>query len=239
MSLYSPLYQGLGQFYRFAAIEISPPDMKSNAVTYVLSGGIVAAVLGPTTAKYSAHVIHAPYTGSFIVMALLGVGNWIILASVVFPSLPVKEGATGEGGGEVLLAPVPVRPLSTIITQPIFVLSCSIATLAHTVMVMVMSNCALAMSVDYSLGTASVVLEVHFLAMFLPGFFTGTLITLYGPFNIAVLGAVVYAVSAAVFAIDMSLWNFYLGMTLLGLGWNFSYSSATLMLIKCYSVRWL
>jgi MFS family permease len=221
-------------------VEISPPDMKSNAVTYVLSGGIFAAILGPTGAKVSAHLIQTDYTGSFLVMALLGVGNWAILSRVQFPDYHQKqeEEVLVEGAGNataVVMVPS-VRPLSLIIAQPLFKLSCSIATIAHTVMVMIMSNCALSMSGDYSLGTASTVLEVHFLAMFLPGFFTGALIKSYGPFNVAVVGAVVFALSAIVFAVETSLWNYYAGMTLLGFAWNFSYSAATIMLMGCYTV---
>lgn len=208
--------------------------MKSNAVTYVLSGGIIAAVLGPTAAKYSATVFHTDYTGSFVVMALLGVVNWAILTCVKFPNSLTKEEV--EVSGEVESTIATVRPLKVIIAQPLFVLSCSIATIAHTVMVMIMSNCALAMSDDYSLGIASLVLEVHFLAMFLPGFFTGALIKLYGPFLVAVYGAALFAFSAIVFAVGTSLWNYYGGMSLLGIAWNFSYSAATIMLMSSYSV---
>ena len=43
------------------------------------------------------------------------------------------------------------RSTSAIIQQPLFILSCSVATIAHTVMVMIMSNCALSMKDDYSL----------------------------------------------------------------------------------------
>lgn len=65
------LGQGLGQFYRFSAIELSPPELKSRAVTYVLSGGIIAAFLGPTAATYSAKILSTEYQGSFLAITLV------------------------------------------------------------------------------------------------------------------------------------------------------------------------
>lgn len=104
------------------------------------------------------------------------------------------------------------RPIMTILTSPLFMLSCSIATIAHTVMVMVMSNCALAMDTDYSFTMTSLVMQFHFFAMFAPGFWTGSLINKHGPFKVSILGAVVFASSAVVFAGGKSEWNYFGGI---------------------------
>lgn len=205
--------------------------MKSVAVTYVLSGGIFAAVLGPTLAKYSSRILLAQYTGCFVVMGILGILNWLVLSKVSFPNTKDDVEAL-----DPFRNPPQGRKLIEIVTQPLFILSCSIATIAHTVMVMIMSNCALSMSDDYSLGVASTVLEMHFLAMFAPGFFTGMLIKNYGPFKISLIGTIVFTFSSIIFALGTSLWNYYAGMILLGVAWNFSYSSATIMLTGCYEV---
>ena len=79
-------------------------------------------------------------------------------------------------------------------------------------------------------------MEFHFLAMFLPGFFSGYLIKQYSAFAVSAMGALLFAASAIVFALGDALWNYYAGMTLLGVAWNFSYSGATVMLTGCYSV---
>jgi MFS family permease len=205
--------------------------LKSVAVTYVLSGGIFAAVLGPTLAKYSSQVLLAHYTGCFLVMGILGFINWAVLSQVSFPRVERVEDQTGLEEEQ----PQP-RPLRLIISQPLFILSCSVATIAHTVMVMIMSNCALSMSDEYSLGSASLVLEMHFLAMFAPGFFSGLLIKQHGPFRISMTGAFIFALSSFFFAFGTALWNYYGGMILLGIAWNLSYSSATIMLTGCYEV---
>lgn len=240
--LFVGLGQGLGQFYRFAAIDISPTEYKSKAVTYVLSGGIIAAFLGPTSANYSINLISSSkYCGSFVIMGCIGILNWITLSLVNFPSNEDEEieeillSNSGIGGQKFQ-----PRTLCQIITHPIFILSCTVATIAHTVMVMIMSNCALSMEdEDYSFRTTSLVLELHFLAMFLPGFMTGKLIAMYGTFIVSIFGAILFAVSALLFALGENLWNYYGGMILLGIAWNLSFSAGTVMLTSSYQVRLL
>ena len=100
-----------------------------------------------------------------------------------------------------------------------------------------MSNCALSMdSHGYRFTMISVVMELHFFAMFFPGFFTGWLISLYGSFNVCIIGSLVFAMSSVVFSFGKELWNYFTGMILLGVAWNFSFSAATVMLTACYEV---
>lgn len=163
-------------------------------------------------------------------MCILGILNWIILSRVSFPKNELDD---VEKIDQIIKNS---RPLILIITRPLFILSCSIATIAHTVMVMIMSNCALSMSESHSLGSATLVLEMHFLAMFAPGFGTGMLIKRFGPFKMSILGSIIFSLSSFMFAFGKELWNYYAGMILLGIAWNLSYSSATIMLTRCYEV---
>ena len=73
--------------------------------------------------------------------------------------------------------------------------------------------------------------------MFLPGFGTGALIKKHGAFKVSILGAAIFAISAAVFGIGEDKWNFYLGMLLLGVAWNLSFSAGTVMLTDACEVR--
>jgi hypothetical protein len=213
-------------------VDISPPEYKSKAVTYVLSGGVIAAFLGPTSANYSIHLISSSkYCGSFLVMGGIGLINWFTLSLVNFP--------TSDEDDEIILlnnAPSHRRSPYEIVSHPVFILSCTVATIAHTVMVMIMSNCALSMEDDYSFQTTSLVLEFHFLAMFLPGFLTGKLIQEYGTFIVSIQGAFLFALSSVFFGLGEHLWNYYGGMILLGVAWNLSFSAGTVMLTSCYAV---
>lgn len=266
---FAGLGQGLGQFYRFSAVEIAPQDFKSQAVTYVLSGGVIAAFLGPTTAKYTSDLVGRNYLGSYLFMGIIGIINQICVMMVNFPAPPSKSelnekliededaeerkrgalaGTNAEGANlgadddEAALVKSQNlqlserRPLMEIISQPLFIISCAVATIAHTQMVMLMSNCSLAMSLkyDYSFTNTARVMEVHFFTMFAPGFFTGKLIERYGAFLVALLGAVVYGAAAVVFLSGTELWNFFVGMGTLGVAWNFSFSAGTVMLTGSY-----
>jgi MFS family permease len=226
--------QGLGQFYRFAAVEISPEEFKGSAVTYVLTGGVLAAFLGPTSATYSVNILPRQYAAPFLAMGLVGILNLAAVSTVNFP--PGVQGRGKEADDFLLQKP---RPLSEIMTSRMFVLSCTIATMAHTVMVMVMSNCALSMDKDYGLQLTSLVMQFHFFSMFAPGFITGRLISTYGPFAVSVLGSAVFGLSSLFFALGMDAWNYFVGMILLGLGWNFSFSAGTVMLTQSYMVSLL
>ena len=126
------LGQGLGQFYRFAAVEVASEGHKSKAVTFVLTGGVLAAFLGPSSANYTKDFTSHEYFGSFLSMGVIGLLNWAVVALVNFP--PPAHAQAGPGGGEGPRQRKS-RPLREICTTPIFVLSCTVATIAHTVMV--------------------------------------------------------------------------------------------------------
>jgi len=81
------------------------------------------------------------------------------------------------------------RPLLTVVSSPRFVIPCAITTLAQTIMFVVMVNVGLEMkSLNYSYLTESLVFDLHFFFMFFPGFFTGNLINLFGPLQVAFAG---------------------------------------------------
>lgn len=255
------LGQGLGQFYRFSAVEVSPDHLRASAVTYVLSGGVIAAFMGPISANNTASLTGYTYEGSFLIMGLLGFINFLVILMVRFPKNSEYDGKSSnyqsvkqdnsslasssdasiaekdESATDLIRSLLYEKKvtLMEIITQPLFIVSCTVATLAHTMMVMVMSAVTLAMTADgYSFDDCSLVMELHFFAMFGPGFITGKLINQFGVFNVALVGGVLYAASVIVLGTGTSSWNYILGMMLIGVGWNLSFSSGTVMLTGCY-----
>lgn len=250
------LGQGLGQFYRFSAVEVTPDHLKSRAVTYVLSGGILAAFLGPTSANYSIDLIGEDYQGSYMLIALIAVINEITICFVKFPARPNQKdtklsinsvnnnpienssSSSSSSSANRNHSVVELRTSLQIISQPLFIISCAIATLAHTIMVMIMSNVTIDMSdLGFGFSMTSLVMELHFFAMFGPGFLSGKLIEQYGTYGVALFGAVLFAGSAVVLSVSSQLWNFILGMILVGVAWNFSFSAGTVMLTSSYRVR--
>ncbi|RYG67969.1 hypothetical protein EON64_06250 [archaeon] len=68
----------------------------------------------------------------------------------------------------------------------------------------------------------------------MPGFITGRLIERYGSLMVAFVGGFLFAASSVLLAIGDSLWNFLVGMMVLGVGWNLAFSAGTVMLTSCY-----
>lgn len=141
------LGQGLGQFYRFSAVEISPDHLKSEAVTLVLTGGVLAAFAGPTSANYSKDAFGEDYLGSFFIMGILGTMNFIVVSMVNFKdtyALEKEDDPSRSSNASSAISGISTgkanarRPVIEVMQQPLFILSCTIATVAHTVMVMLM-----------------------------------------------------------------------------------------------------
>lgn len=279
------LAQGLGQFYRFYVVEVTPEDLKSRAVTYVLTGGIIAAFLGPYVATHSVKLLPIDYFGSYMMIALFAMLNQVVVSFTTFSppvsslpvpdeeqqimlvinenestynntssydtfSLPTAEAKITENEHEkqkqnvIVLGEesLEMRPTLEIITTPIFLFSCLVATLAHTMMVMIMSTISLEVMSVYSSSTSlalqytAYIMQLHFLAMFAPGFFTGLLIEYFGSFLIALVGGIIFLLALFILTVQQQFLNYLIGMMLLGLGWNFSFSAGTVMLTTCYTV---
>ncbi len=129
--------------------------------------------------------------------------------------------------------------LAIIVRRPQFVASVILSTLAHTVMIMIMSAVTLAMTIqyDYSIKSATDVILVHTVAMFLPGLYTGTLISKFGVVRIASCGAVLYVIATIILLLSSSLASYYIGMMFVGIGWNLGYSSGSVLLLTSYKPK--
>ena len=226
--------QGIAQYYRFSALELAEKKLKSQAMTLVLSGGVFAAVLGPLAASLSAEIYGNCYFGSFIIMAIIGALNFCAIFYVKFPQENQIEKLLDESTKSSSQA-VQARTLFEIVSQPKFIVACAVSTLAHSTMTMVMSNCAVEMmGAGFTLSSCSFVMSAHFIAMFAPGFFAGQFIGLYGPMAVATAGILLFLASGISFILGVTFLNFCCGMVLLGIAWNFCFSSGTIMLTDCY-----
>ena len=71
--------------------------------------------------------------------------------------------------------------------------------------------------------------------MFAPNFFTGHLIRKFGAQRIIVMGIICMFGCVAVNLSGIGLWQFWLALFLLGLGWNFMFVGGTNLLTDCYN----
>lgn len=214
------------QQYRFAATESVEPERTGRAVSFVLLGGIAAGFLGPEIAVQASELFpRVLYSGSFLVMA----GIYVLAAIILLFYREVKklELAAGEMS----------RPLREVAAQPSYRLAVFTALVSYGVMTFVMTATPVHLSgtYGYPLGTTSNVLKSHIAAMYIPSLFTGFLIDRLGLRRVMVGGALILLASGMVgFGAD-TLPAYYLALILLGLGWNFLFVSATVLLTQTYT----
>jgi MFS family permease len=70
--------------------------------------------------------------------------------------------------------------------------------------------------------------------MFVPSLVTGSLIQRYGVERMIGLGLSLIVLSAIISIAGISLWHFWIGLCLLGVGWNFAFVGATTMVTQCH-----
>ncbi|TIO10251.1 MFS transporter [Mesorhizobium sp.] len=215
------------QQFRFAAADNAPSEFKARAISFVLAGGIVTAILGPQivifTRELFAPVMFAGSFASILVLAAVGA------AILSFLRIPAKA------AGKVEIADSDARPLSEIVTRPRFVAALFCAVGSYALMSFVMTGAPLAM-VGCGLSTDDATLGIswHVMAMFAPSFFTGSLIHRFGAERIVATGLVLLIGCAVIALSGLALWQFWTALILLGLGWNFGFIGATAMVADSY-----
>jgi len=217
-------YNANGQLYRFAAAELSAPDFRERAVSLVLAGGLVGAVLGPNLAKGTQYLGDAPFAGAYATLAVLALLSMGVVSLVKFPPVPPKKKDADSG-----------RPLSVIMRQPVFIVSTAAAALGYGVMNLLMAASPIAMQVcGHPFKDAALVLEWHVIGMFAPGFFTGGLIKRYGAIRIMAVGVLLNLLCIGIALSGIEVMHFLASMFLLGVGWNFLFTAGTALSLQSY-----
>lgn len=217
-------YNANGQLYRFAAAELAAPGYREKAVSLVLAGGLIGAVLGPNIATRTKALTTTPFVGAYLTLAVVALIAMAIMAQLKFPPVPPK--AIGEPQG---------RPMGEIMRQPLFIVSTLGAALGYGVMNLLMAATPLAMQVcALPFEDTALVLEWHVIGMYAPGFFTGHLIRRFGALPIMGLGVVLNMACILIALSGVELPHFVMALFLLGVGWNFLFTGATTLSLKAY-----
>ncbi len=223
-AFFSGLYAAAHQGYRFAAADTASEAFKPKAISWVLVGGVFAGVVGPQLVIFTKDM-WPPYlfAASYIVQALVAVAAAGVLSFVNIPKPPaLPEGHKGRSLGEIL-------------RQPRFVVAVACGIASYAMMNMVMTAAPLAMvECNLSVTDATLGLQWHVIGMYAPSFFTGSLIARFGPARVIVAGFILLLASAATSMAGITLWHFWIGLVLLGVGWNFGFIGATAMVTQCH-----
>lgn len=219
-SFISGIYMSAQGFYRFAATDTASDDFRPKAISYVMAGGLISAVIGPQLATATSTAFVVPFLGTyFAVVSVNVIGSLLFL----FLDIPKPEPVSADAPRG--------RTRWELLTTPRIAVAVICAMVSYALMNLVMTSTPLAVvGCGYTEKTAGYVVTGHVLAMFAPSFFTGHLINRFGVEKIMGLGIAILAAAGIVGLQGVDLENFFVALILLGLGWNFGFIGATTML---------
>lgn len=225
------IFNGFSGFYRFAAAEVAAEAFRAQAISLVVAGGVVAALVGPGLASWAKDWFPAVFAGSLLPIIALQCVTLGVLAGIEMPPL---EKVDLKGGRP--LAGISERPLSAIMRQPVFLIALLGSIIGYSVMVLIMTATPLAIvGFQHPFHEAATVLQWHVLGMFAPSFFTGFLIARFGVLKIILCGIALNLICVAINATGVDIFHFRAALLFLGIGWNFLFIGSTTLLTQAYT----
>ena len=217
------MYNGFGQYYRFAAADAAPADFKAKAISYVLAGGLVGGIVGPEISKHTRTLLQPEFLASYASLFI-----YALIAGAVISLLRIPETSLGASNE-------PARPLSEVIKQPVFIVAVSVAALGYAVMNFLMTATPLAMGFcGHPYEATAGVIAAHVVGMFGPSFFTGSLIQRFGVLNVMLAGVAIMFGCIGIALSGQAVSDFWWALMLLGIGWNFMYIGGSTLLTEAY-----
>ena len=225
-TLVAGYYSANGQLYRFAAAELAAPSYREKAVSLVLAGGLLGAVVGPNLASQARDLFSVPFAGAYVALVGVALLSMACMAAIRFDHItPAQPGTAPQQG----------RSWAELMRQPAFLVATLCAALSYGVMNLLMAATPLAMQVcGYAFSDAALVLQWHVIGMFAPGFFTGHLIKRWGVLPVMGSGVLLYAACVAIALSGQDLHQFTVALACLGVGWNFLFTGSTTLALQSY-----
>ncbi len=219
-SLFTGMYMSTQGFYRFAAADTASDAFRPKAISYVMAGGLLAAVIGPQIVNVTAESMLIPFLGTYLAVIALNLGGVFLFAFLDIPTPPAPK----------VDAPV-ARSRLELLSTPVIAVSVVCATVSYALMNLVMTSTPLAVvGCGFATSDAANIVSAHVLAMYAPSFVTGHIIARIGAERTVGLGLAILAAAGIVALSGVELTQFYIALILLGIGWNFGFIGATTML---------
>ena len=219
-SYFTGIYMSAQAFLRFAAIDTASEEFRPKAISYLMAAGLIPAIVGPQLVKLTSDAYAVPFMGVYLSVVAINLIGSLLFLFLKIP-LPEKLSATNHSG----------RSRLKLLQSPRILVSIICAMVSYALMNLVMTSTPLAVvGCGYSQSNAADVVMMHVLGMFIPSFFTGHLITRYGAPRIVSIGLIILGGAGISNIAGVELINFYIGLILLGIGWNFGFIGATTML---------
>lgn len=221
------IFNGFAGFYRFAAADAATESFRARAISFVVAGGVVAAVLGPNLANWTKDWFStAEFAGSLLPIVGFQILTLAVLQGIQIPPVPPSTVRSG-------------RPMAAILRHPVFMVASLGSMVGYSVMVLLMTATPLAMTAmphpGHPFSQAAFVIQWHVLGMFAPSFFTGSLISRFGVLNVILWGIGCNFLSIATNFLGTEVSHFLIALTLLGIGWNFMFVGSTTLLTQMHT----
>ena len=217
------VYNAYGQYYRFAAADVSTPDFRPTAISLVLAGGLVGGLLGPNLSRWTVDLAGPKFMGAYLVLIVFAVATMLLLRFVRIPT-PTATERSASG-----------RPLAQIAAQPKFIVAVLSGAIGYGVMNFLMTSTPIAMrACGHPYGDAAFVVSWHVVGMFAPSFFTGGLIRRLGVLPVMLAGAALNFAAIGIALSGLTVAQFWWSLVILGVGWNFLYIGGTTLLTETY-----
>jgi len=225
-ALFTGTYMSAQGFFRFAATDTASDTYKPKAISYVMAGGLLSAVVGPQLVKLTAESMVIPFLGTYLGVIVLNiVGMWL------FALLDIPRPMRHARG-----TPVEGRSRAQLLKEPVIAVAIICATVSYALMNLVMTSTPLAVvGCGFQTSNAADIVSAHVLAMYAPSFFTGHLIARFGVEKIIAAGLAILAASGAVALSGVELEHFFIALVLLGIGWNFGFIGGTTLLAQSHT----
>jgi len=221
------------QLGRFAAAEVSPPALRGRAISNVVLGGTVGAIMGPLLVGpmgvWSTQLGLPELTGAYAASA----GMFVLALLVVFILLRPDPRDVGRqlALNATDTADTTARPLGVILRQPAVIAAVSAMVFGQVVMVMLMVITALHMSHHgHALTSISAVISSHTLGMYAFSVLSGRLTDRWGRAPVILAGAATLLLACLLAPLSPQVLPLAVSLFLLGLGWNFCFVGGSSLL---------
>lgn len=223
------------QLARFIAAEVNPPLSRGRAISYVVLGGAVGAVVGPLLVAPSSRwaltaglpELAGPFAASVVLFGAAVTITWLGLRPE--PMLVSQKVAAlfPEGGNSTGSA----RKLKTLMSLPGVFAAVMTMVLAQMVMIMVMGITSLYMKGQgHTLESISLVFSAHTLGMFAFSLLSGKLADSWGRWQVILIGTVIMLSSLVLASVSSAVVPLAVALFLLGLSWNLCFVGGSALL---------
>ncbi|AWA48868.1 MFS transporter [Acinetobacter junii] len=214
------LFLSTASFYRFAASDRLSSELIPKATALVISGGVVAAVIAPVLAIQFQKVKGLP---DFTAIYLIFCGVALLLSPILY---------IWNSKHKLQQTPQPkVESLNRVKMSKHLVVAAIISgAFAYYIMNVMMIMSSLHLKEHHSFHYASISIQLHVLAMFVPSFFVSKLIQRWGTHTIIYTGFILLMLSAFIPMMGQAGIFINIALIVLGVGWNFAYSGASTLL---------